>query len=535
MSQDILSTEDKVKNLRAKRAAIIVLDGWGVAEAYHHNAINHAPTPYLDSLNANYPSGVVDANGAAVGLPVGQLSGSEVGHMTIGAGRAIYQDVMAINIAIADGSFDTNPAFLSAMDHVVKHQGALHLAGLLSDAGIHSTVDHLYALMSLAKKQGVTKVAIHAFLDGRDTPPQSAANFLRQLSGEINKLGLGQIASVCGRAIAMDRNLAWDKTEAAYNLLTAGIGAEAENSQICLDSNYTQEITDEFIPPTKLNDFIPVASGDAIIFFNFRSDRMRQLTRLFVAPETIEGLSRAYQPIQNLRLVTMTEYDESLNQIPIAFTKDKVMDNLGEVLAREGKTQLRAAESEKYPHVTFFFNGGREQPYVGEERIVIPSPKVASYSECPAMSAVELTDAVMAKIESNKPDVLIMNYANADMVGHTGSFEAAKTAVITVDQQLSRLVPFLLQLDYAILITADHGNAEEMYDEMNTTNHTAHTFNHVPGIVILPESSAKFGEYRLNPEATLADFAPTVLQLLNLPVPAAMKGKHLLQVKETAN
>lgn len=516
------------KTLQSDKVALIIFDGWGLRDAEHDNAAVHAATPFMDSLATRYPFGRVDANGESVGLPPGQLSGSEVGHINIGAGRPIYQDVLAINKAIEDGSFFTHEVLVAAARHAAQHSSVLHIGGLVSDTGIHSMLSHMEAMADLAHREGVKKIVVHAFLDGRDAPPRSAESFLEHLEKALPEGAV--IGSLCGRAIIMDRDSRWEKTLDAYDMLTEGKGQTFNSWRECLQSNYAEGIFDEFIPPAILPDFLPVQAGDSVVFTNFRSDRMRQITKMFVMPEQLEKLPRPVERL-NVFVTTMTSYEDDLPHVHAAFSKGKLAHTLGAIVSEAGLTQLRAAETEKYPHVTFFFNGGIEEPFAGEQRILVPSPHVSSYAEKPEMSAPELTEQVMNAVIEKKPNLLVMNYANADMVGHTGDFEAAKRAVTCVDDQLSKIVPFLQSQGYIILITADHGNVEMMFDAPNDMPYTAHTFNDVPGYVI-GRTVEEVSGYKIRDGAALTDMAPTLLTLLGLPIPPIMTGRFILVDKE---
>ncbi|MFK5925437.1 MAG: 2,3-bisphosphoglycerate-independent phosphoglycerate mutase [Desulfuromusa sp.] len=500
--------------------ALVILDGWGISENCENNAACQARTPVLDRLRQEYPISRLSASGQDVGLPDGQMGNSEVGHMNIGAGRIIYQDLSRISLAIEDGSFFDNPVLRRVCDRLVVSGGKLHLLGLLSDGGVHSHITHLYALVRLAQQLGVKDVCIHAFLDGRDTPPQSAVDYLQQLEAELKTIGLGRIVTITGRYWAMDRDNRWERVQKAYLALTEGVGQHAGSSAEAIASAYAADQTDEFVEPWVVDQSGSIDAGDGIIFFNFRSDRAREITRALIF-KTFDGFARNKVP-QLVDYVCLTEYDASFN-LPVAFPSETYPDILAEVVSNAGFKQLRIAETEKYAHVTFFFNGGVEQPWPGEDRVMIPSPKeVATYDLKPSMSAVEVTDEVVRRVESNEYQLIILNFANCDMVGHTGILAAAIEAVETVDSCLGRVTDAVTKAGGKLLITADHGNCEQMVDE-NGRPHTAHTTNPVQFIFVDP--SRKDQSVR---DGILADLAPTILELLELDKPAAMTGQSLL-------
>lgn len=506
--------------------ALLILDGWGRAEAGPGNAVTAARTPNLDALFARYSATTLAASGIDVGLPDGQMGNSEVGHLNIGAGRIIYQDLTKISKSIVDGDFFTNPALLSAMRAVAGGKGKLHLMGLLSDGGVHSHISHLYALIQMAKEQGVKEILVHPFLDGRDTPPRSAVQYLAELEAEMIKLGAGRIATIIGRYYAMDRDNRWERVEKAWRALVQGEGQIATDSATAIAAAYAAGQNDEFVepwiiatpdqPPAQMSD------NDAVIFFNFRSDRAREITRALTdtnftafARERIPGLAS---------YVCMAEYDETF-PLPVAFPAQSYPHLLGEIVAAAGLAQLRIAETEKYAHVTFFFNGGSEVPSPGEDRVLIPSPKeVATYDLQPAMSAVAVTDAALERLARDHYALIILNFANPDMVGHTGIMPAAITAMEIVDACVGRLVTALLAAGGTALITADHGNCEQMTDAAGKP-HTAHTSNRVPLLLV----DTKHRSLRQDERGRLADLAPTILDLLDLPQPPEMTGKSLLQ------
>lgn len=499
--------------------ALIIMDGWGVGDAQSTtNAVNVGKTPVIDGLTAKYPHAQLACSGEAVGLPDGQMGNSEVGHTNIGAGRIVYQELTRITKAIREGAFFKNPVFLDVINAVKKNNGALHLMGLLSDGGVHSHNSHLYALLQLAKQEGVENVFVHAFLDGRDVPPSSAADYLAELEAKLKEIGVGKIATISGRYYAMDRDKRWDRVQKAYNAIALGEGVKQASSELAIKNSYEEDTTDEFVVPVVVGNYAGMAaSNDGAIFFNFRPDRARELTHAFV-DTTFDGFVRN----EDLKIpfATMTQYEKGMN-VEIAYKPESLTNTLGEYVSKLGYTQLRIAETEKYAHVTFFFNGGIEQPYEGEDRILVPSPKVATYDLQPEMSAIEVTDKVVEAILSKKYDFIILNYANGDMVGHTGVMEAAVKAVETVDTCVGRFVDAIKQVGGTVCITADHGNAEKMLDEETKEAFTAHTTNPVPFIVV----SDKVKEVK---DGALCDIAPTLLKLAGLEVPAEMTGKALI-------
>jgi 2,3-bisphosphoglycerate-independent phosphoglycerate mutase len=506
--------------------ALLILDGWGKAEPGPGNAVVAARTPHLDALFARYSATTLAASGLDVGLPEGQMGNSEVGHLNIGAGRIIYQDLTKISKSIVDGDFFTNPALLAAMQAVAGGKGKLHLMGLLSDGGVHSHITHLYALIKMAKDHGVEEILIHPFLDGRDTPPRSAEQYLAELEAEMSTLGAGRIATLTGRYYAMDRDNRWERVERAWRALVLGEGQVAPDSATAIAAAYAAGQNDEFVEPwiiaapgqapTTLND------NDAVIFFNFRSDRAREITRALTDPD-FAAFARVRVP-RLASYVCMAEYDETFS-LPVAFPSENYPHLLGEVVAAAGLAQLRIAETEKYAHVTFFFNGGSEVPSPGEDRVLIPSPQeVATYDLQPAMSAVAVTDAALERLSTGRYALIVLNFANPDMVGHTGIMPAAITAMETVDACVGRLVDALLAVGGTALITADHGNCEQMTDAKGKP-HTAHTANRVPLLLV----DAAHRGLRQDENGRLADLAPTILELLGLPQPPEMTGKSLLQ------
>ena len=506
-----------------KPLVLMILDGFGHSESPDSNAIMAARTPVWDGLWAEAPHTLVSGSGMDVGLPDGQMGNSEVGHMNLGAGRVVYQDFTRVTKAIDDGEFFDNPAICEAVDAAVAANGAVHVMGLVSPGGVHSHEDHLVAMVDLAARRGAERIYVHAFLDGRDTPPRSAQPSLEMLDQAYQRLGRGRTASLIGRYFAMDRDNRWDRVEAAYNLIVDGAAEYTASSAVDgLLAAYERGENDEFVKATRIGDPAPVADGDAVIFMNFRADRARELSRAFVEPG-FDGFARQRQP-QMAGFVMLTRYAADI-PAPCAYPPASLDNVLGEYLASQGKTQLRIAETEKYAHVTFFFSGGREEPFEGEERILIPSPQVATYDLQPEMSAPEVTDRIVEAIDQQRYDVIIVNYANGDMVGHTGDFDAAVKAVECLDGCISRIRDALLRVGGEALITADHGNVEKMSDHDTGQAHTAHTCEPVP-FVYLGSRSVSMREGGI-----LSDVAPTMLALLGLPKPAEMTGRSILTLQ----
>ena len=507
-----------------KPLVLVILDGFGHSDSPDFNAIHAAHTPVYDRLLATQPHGLISGSGMDVGLPDGQMGNSEVGHMNLGAGRVVYQDFTRVTKAIRDGDFFSNPAICEAVDKAVGAGKAVHILGLLSDGGVHSHQDHLVAMAELAAKRGAEKIYLHAFLDGRDTPPKSAQSSIELMQTTFTRLGKGRIASLIGRYYAMDRDNRWERVEQAYKLIVEGQSEfHADYAVDGLIAAYERGESDEFVKATTVGEPVRVEDGDAVVFMNFRADRARELTRCFVEPGFSE-FQRARAP-QLAGFVMLTQYAASI-QAPAAFAPEALNNVLGEYLAKNGKTQLRIAETEKYAHVTFFFSGGREEPFEGEDRILIPSPKVATYDLQPEMSAPEVTDRIVEAIENQRYDVIVVNYANGDMVGHTGVFEAAVKAVETLDACMGRLVEALEKVGGEALITADHGNVEQMEDVMTGQAHTAHTCEPVPFIYVGKRKAS------IREGGVLADVAPTMLTLLGLPVPEEMTGHSIIQLND---
>ena len=501
-----------MKDVHGNRMVLLaILDGWGYREEREGNAISHANTPNYDEYMKKYPHSFLNASGEAVGLPDGQMGNSEVGHLNIGAGRIVYQESTRILKAIEDGSFFENEVLKEAMEKA--RNVTLHLMGLIGNGGVHARMEHLYALLKMAKMYGVKDVMIHCFLDGRDTPPKSAIHHIEELEKKIEEMGVGKIASLVGRYYAMDRDKRWERTKKAYEMLVKGRRRLAKDAIEGIKIAYANGETDEFVMPTVIEGTERIKDGDVVIFFNFRPDRGRQLTSAFVDSEF------SYFPLEpiHVHFVTMTRYDKKLRN-PVAFENEDLKNTLGEILSKNGLKQLRIAETEKYAHVTYFFNGGREKPFEGEDRCLIPSPKVSTYDLKPEMSALEVTDEVIKRIESEKYDFIVLNYANPDMVGHTGVWEAAIRAVETVDKCIGKVVKKVMEKDGICIITADHGNVEEMLEKGEPK--TAHTTNPVPFILIGESVGLRNG--------ILGDIAPTILHLMGMEKPEEMTGKTLI-------
>ena len=506
-----------------KPLVLIILDGFGHSDSPDYNAIFHASTPVWDRLRATRPHGLISGSGMDVGLPDGQMGNSEVGHMNLGAGRVVYQDLTRVTKAIRDGEFFANPVINAAVDKAVAAGKAVHILGLLSDGGVHSHQEHIAAMVESAARRGAEKIYLHAFLDGRDTPPKSAQPSIELLDATFAKLGKGRIASLTGRYFAMDRDNRWDRVEQAYNLIVDGKAEFAAASALeGLEAAYARGESDEFVKATTVGTPVRVEDGDAVVFMNFRADRARELTRAFVEAD-FAGFARSRVP-QLAGFVMLTQYAASI-PAPCAFPPEALTNVLGEYLAKNGKTQLRIAETEKYAHVTFFFSGGREEPFDGEERILIPSPNVATYDLQPEMSAPEVTDRIVEAIAQQRFDVIVVNYANGDMVGHTGVFQAAVKAVECLDGCLGRIAAALDEVGGEALITADHGNVEQMEDECTGQAHTAHTCEPVPFIYVGKRPAT------IRAGGVLADVAPTLLTLMGMPVPAEMTGKTIVQLQ----
>lgn len=499
------------------KAALIILDGWGIAKNLEVSAIDKAHTPFVDSLYHSYPNTRLEASGMAVGLPEGQMGNSEVGHMNLGAGRVVYQDLVKINLAVEDGSIAQEPVLKEAFAEAKRRGKKLHFMGLLSDGGVHSHINHLKGLISAAAAENLEKVYVHAFMDGRDTDPKGGLGYMADLEQHLQK-HTGKVATVIGRYFAMDRDKRWERVRKAYDLMVKGIGTEYPSAQACLEANYAAGTTDEFMEPGRIDAEGRIEEGDVVICFNFRTDRGRQISMALTQQDFPEEEMKTL----DLHYVTLTRYDDSFKGVKVIYEKDNLSDTLGEVLSKAGKTQVRIAETEKYPHVTFFFSGGREQEFEGEHRLLVASPKVATYDLQPEMSAYEVRDAIIEDIEKNSPDFICLNFANPDMVGHTGVMEAAMKACETVDQCAEAVVKAGLKKGYRFIILADHGNADCMRNEDGSPN-TAHTTQPVPCFLL----GTDVENIKLH-EGVLGDVAPTLLDLMKIEKPQAMSGKSLL-------
>ncbi len=495
----------------------MILDGFGIAPA-EGNAIAAAKKPNLDKIFAENPHTQIGASGMDVGLPDGQMGNSEVGHTNIGAGRIVYQELTRITKSAQDGDMDKNEALVKAMKNAKENGKALHFMGLLSDGGVHSHNSHLYALLEMAKRMGLEKVFIHCFMDGRDVPPSSGKDYVADLLKKLDEIGVGKVATVMGRYYAMDRDNRWERVEKAYAAMVYGEGEQADCPLCAMQNSYDKEVTDEFVVPTVIKGAEPISEGDSVIFYNFRPDRAREITRTLVDPD-FTGFERK-KGFFPLTYVCMTQYDATMPNVDVAYKPESLVNTFGEYISNKGLTQLRIAETEKYAHVTFFFNGGVEKQYPGEDRILVKSPAVATYDLQPEMSAYEVTDKMVEAVKSGKYDALILNYANCDMVGHTGVFEAAVKAVEAVDTCVGRVVEAVKEMGGCVLLTADHGNADRMVDT-DGSPFTAHTTNPVPFCVINHPCQLREG-------GRLADIAPTMLKILDLPQPAEMTGESII-------
>jgi 2,3-bisphosphoglycerate-independent phosphoglycerate mutase len=505
-----------------KKTMLIVMDGWGLGKVKSSDAIQNANVPFVSSLYKKYPNTTLTTCGEAVGLPEGQMGNSEVGHLNLGAGRIVYQELQRINVAIRDGSFAQNPTLIETIEFAKANKKPLHLLGLVSDGGVHSHINHLKAIINVCKSRGLSDVFVHAFTDGRDTDPKSGLGFITDLQNHLNN-NVGKIATVSGRYYAMDRDKRWDRIKAAYEAMVNGNGEKATDAIFAVEQSYAKQTTDEFILPTVIVDeaqqpLATIKDGDVVFCFNFRTDRCREISTVL----TQSNLQEFAMHKLSVFFTTMTEYDQTFQNVHIVFDTDNLNNTIGEVIERNGLKQIRIAETEKYPHVTFFFSGGREIPFEGEKRIMIPSPKVATYDLKPEMSAFEMTAAILPEIENETADFICMNYANADMVGHTGIWEAAIAAVETVDKCVGKVIPLALEHGYTIFLTADHGNADYMINEDGTPN-TAHTLNPVPLFVIDNDFRGE-----LMP-GKLADIAPTILKWMDLALPVEMTGNILMK------
>lgn len=507
--------------MKSTPVLLLILDGYGYSEDTDHNAVACARKPNWDRLWNTFPHTLINASELFVGLPKGQMGNSEVGHLNIGAGRVIYQELTRVDVAIQDGSFNTNPAFTHAITQAKTNGTALHIMGLLSPGGVHSHEDHIHALLELAVRSGLRKVFLHAFLDGRDTPPRSAEHSLQRLQDKCTTLGVGRIASIVGRYYAMDRDNRWDRVQIAYDMLTQGKAPFSAASAVeGLQQAYARDENDEFVKATVIGVPIGMQDGDVAIFMNFRADRAREITRALTDPSFDQFTRERFPKLADY--VTLSNYGDEFSHLPAAFSPSSIHNGFGEYVAGLGLKQLRIAETEKYAHVTYFFNGGSEQPYPGEDRILVPSPKVATYDLQPEMNAVEVTDKLVAAIRSGQYQAIICNYANCDMVGHTGILEAAVKAIETLDGCINRVVTAMQECGGEVLITADHGNAEQMIDHSTHQAHTAHTLNPVPFLYIGRKASMIDG-------GALQDVAPTLLAMMGLPQPPEMTGKSLIE------
>jgi 2,3-bisphosphoglycerate-independent phosphoglycerate mutase len=503
-----------------KKVLLMILDGWGIAQNKEVSAIDKAKTPFVKSLYTKYPNSRLEASGLAVGLPAGQMGNSEVGHMNIGAGRVVYQDLVRVNKAIEEKELDENPILNDAFKYAKENKKSVHLIGLVSDGGVHSHIDHLKGLISIANGKGVENLYVHAFTDGRDTDPKGGLAYLKDLTAHLSKSG-GKLASIIGRYYAMDRDKRWERVKLAYDLLVGGVGEPATDPLKAIQASYDNNVTDEFVKPIVMTDANkkPVGTiqeGDVVLCFNFRTDRGRQITQAL----TQQDFPEAGMKILPLYYITLTNYDDSFRDVKVIFDKDNLEKTLGEVVADAGKKQIRIAETEKYPHVTFFFSGGREDVFEGESRILCPSPKVATYDLAPEMSAREIRDKIIVELNRKEVDFVCLNFANPDMVGHTGVFEAAVKACETVDQCAEKVTEAALNNGYTTIIIADHGNADMMINEDGTPN-TAHTTNLVPCILVDKDFSPKMKDGKLG------DLAPTILTLMGIKIPAQMTGNVL--------
>lgn len=505
--------------MKDKKTILIIMDGWGLGKVKSSDAIQHARTPFVSSLYSKYPNTTLVTCGEAVGLPDGQMGNSEVGHLNLGAGRIVYQELQRINVSIRTGEFAINPTLLAAIRYAKENNKALHLLGLVSDGGVHSHTNHLKAITSLCSKEKLSNVFIHAFTDGRDTDPKSGLGYLTDLQQHLNQ-STGTIASVTGRYYAMDRDKRWERVKLAYDALVNGIGEETGDVLLAVKKSYENGVTDEFIKPiihkTTEGNKAVIQDGDAVICFNFRTDRCREITTVLSQTDMPDfGMKKL-----DLHYTTMTQYDHTFQNVHVVFENDDLRNTLGEILQQNNKTQIRIAETEKYPHVSFFFSGGREVPFDDERRLMIPSPKVATYDLQPEMSAFEVTNAIVPEIENKTADFICLNFANADMVGHTGVWDAVIKAVETVDTCVEKVVTAALKSDYAVFLTADHGNADYEINEDGTPN-TAHTLNLVPFFII--DNNWK-GNIK---PGKLGDMAPTILTMMDLPIPKEMTGEIL--------
>ncbi|MGN6164230.1 MAG: 2,3-bisphosphoglycerate-independent phosphoglycerate mutase [Flavisolibacter sp.] len=504
-----------------RKVILLIMDGWGLGKVKSSDAIQNADVPFVSSLYSQYPNTTLTTCGEAVGLPEGQMGNSEVGHLNLGAGRIVYQELQRINVAIREGEFAQNKTLLASINYAKENNKPLHLLGLVSNGGVHSHINHLKAILTLCQQQHLQNVFVHAFTDGRDCDPKSGLGFIKELQEHMNKT-VGSIATVSGRYFAMDRDNRWERVKLAYDAMVNGVGEKANNAITAIEKSYEENVTDEFIKPTVIvdgqgNPVAAIKDGDAAICFNFRTDRCREITKALTQLDFPQYNMHTLQ----LHYTTMTEYDATFKNVHVVFETDNLNNTLGQVIEANGLKQIRIAETEKYPHVTFFFSGGREKPFEGENRIMAPSPKVATYDLQPEMSAIEVTNAIIPEIEKEEAGFICLNYANADMVGHTGVWQAVIKAVETVDKCVERVVKAALHHGYTVFLTADHGNADYMINEDGTPN-TAHTLNLVPFFIIDKDWKGKIKQGKLG------DLAPTILQMMELPIPAEMTGEVLI-------
>jgi 2,3-bisphosphoglycerate-independent phosphoglycerate mutase len=519
-----------------KPTFLIILDGWGINPIYEGNAIAQADTPTINKLQRYYPQTLLQASGISVGLPWGETGNSEVGHLSLGSGRIIYQNLPRITLSIQNGDFFKNVALKAAIENVKKNNSSLHIMGLASEGSVHSSLSHLYALLELAKNNKIEKVYLHLFLDGRDSPPRSGYKVIDDIEMHLKDYDNFKIASICGRYHAMDRNENWDRTEKAYNLLVQGTGNRGKNAKEAVQKSYNNNITDEFIEPTLIEDekgeINIVKEKDSLIFFNFREDRARQITESFVLPSFSKFKRQKYLP--DLEFVCMVQYEDNL-PVDIVFPPVEINNCLGEVISKAGLRQLRIAETEKYAHVTYFFNGGKEAPFPNEDRVLIPSQNVSTYDKAPEMSAFSITEKVIRDLGTGKYSFILINYANPDMVGHTGNLKATISAIETVDQCLGKLIPEVIKMDGTLFITADHGNAEEVTNPRTEEPDTEHSTFPVPFWYVSPNNQRQKGESQILAERTsskglLSDVAPTILASMKLKIPSEMTGQNLLEI-----
>ena len=506
----------------SKKAVLMILDGWGIGDKAKGDIISQTPTPYWDYLNANYPHSQLQASGENVGLPDGQMGNSEVGHLNIGAGRVVYQDLVKINLACRDNSILKNPEIIRAYEYAKKQGSKIHFLGLVSDGGVHSSLNHLYKLCDIAKEYGISDAFVHCFMDGRDTDPRSGKRFIAELENHLQHSG-GKIASIVGRYYAMDRDKRWERVKVGYDLLVNGVGEAATDMATAVQKSYDAEVTDEFIKPivhvdAQGNPLAKIEANDVVIFFNYRNDRAKELT-FVLTQKDMPDFGMHTLPLQ---FFSMTPYDSSFKNVHVIFDKDNVMNTLGETLSLAGLKQLHMAETEKYAHVTFFFNGGREEPFAGEERILIPSPKVATYDLKPEMSVYEVADALTAELNKQTFDFIVVNFANGDMVGHTGVYEAIQKAVVAVDKCVENVVETAKRNDYELIIIADHGNADHALNADGSPN-TAHSLNPVPFVYVTQNKAA------VVENGILADVAPSICHILGVEQPADMTGRNLIK------